>query len=317
MEESINHSKIEKIIIEIETGDIDDTIALIYALKNPHFDVKAILVTPGSKQQLGCIEQIFNYISYPIELRNKIQIGVEKLDAHSNLSPIYERAYGKYNIYNGEYKLGSDIVIECCLKYPEEIIFVSLGPPKILAQALMKNEEIKIKNLTAQGGFAGVGVVPEEKILDKFKGKVECPTWNLGGSVQSAEYLLKCTRILNRNFISKNVCHNIIYNSVFHKKLKAATEIYKNSFGYYFYDIMNKGYFIHKKERDSRKSINKKIHDILPLMTIINSDVCKFKEVDLYYNRKNASWGSKLMSDTSTFISIDYNPDIYWELLIK
>lgn len=311
-----------KVIVEIETGDIDDTIALIYALMCPHFDILAVLVCPGTRTQLGLIEKIYEYIELPENKRP--MLGCYKHGKESKVEKLYLRAYGEYKEYEGEIKLGKDIIIEQCKKYKNEIIYITLGPPKILYLALLENDYIQIKMWLAQGGFAGVGVVDDNKILHKFKGMEECATWNLGGAVTEAELLLNHSRIGSRFFVSKNVCHGIVYNNDIHSQLKLLSK--EKSFAYYFYNIMDKAYFTyssHKKivkTNDDRKrisQINKKIHDILPIMTLFNKDVCTFKEVSLKYNRKNGKWGAQLADSTNTFISVDYDNTAYFRLLLN
>lgn len=305
-----------KVIIEIETGDIDDTIALIYALMCPYFDIKAVLVCSGTKQQLGLIEKIYDYISLPNE--KKPILGSLNFDnkPNSKLSPIYKRSYGIFKDYEGEMRLGKDIIIDFCKKYPNEIIYITLGPPKILSQALLENDYIQVKQWVAQGGFAGVGVVDENKILWKFKGKSECPTWNLGSAIIETKFLLNHSRIGSRHFISKNVCHGIVYNTDFHNEMRMCSK--QNTFTHHFYNIMDNAYFKHKQNVNSskKKSIKKKIHDILPLMTIFDKNVCEFREVQLYYNHKTSSWGSYLCNGINTFISVDYDSNLYFKLLI-
>jgi inosine-uridine nucleoside N-ribohydrolase len=280
----------EKLIIEIETGDIDDTLALIYALKQSSFDIKCIIVLPGSPQQIGLVQKIVDeHASY------HIPIGVEKLDGRSKLSPIYRRVYGDFKDQICD-KLGEDLTIELCQKYPNEIIFVSLGPPKTLSISLQKDHQIRIQTWVAQGDFA---VVDEDKILPKFKGMKECPTWNLGGACKQAEYLLKCDRIGRRYFISKNVCHGILYNKEIHKELKKEN----GKFAQIFQNAMDKAYYGREKKNDRGNGRQeKKIHDI-----------CTFREVSLY--RMKNGWESVLQQGSNTFISVDYDKDLYWKML--
>ena len=292
----------QKIILEIETGDIDDTIALIYALMNPNIDVLALCVYPGSRPQLGCIQKLLQYINY------KKPLVLSSFDSNKEFYPsvLYERVYGKYSSYDGPLLSATDTVIKLGKEH-NDITFVSLGPPKVLAAALKKDEGIKVDRWVAQGGFAGVGVMDEDKILEKFKGLVECPTWNLGGAVKEAKYMLRDDRIGIKNFVAKNVCHGIVYDTEFHKKLQKAAKM--NSFASYFVDIMEKAY-------GKGKSMRKKIHDILPLMTCTHGNICTFREVHLYYNKKKSAWGSYLAGGTNVFISVDYDKELYWDLLV-
>ena len=48
----------KQIILEIETGDIDDILALIYLLNRTDCLIKCILIVPGSIDQMNIIKKI-------------------------------------------------------------------------------------------------------------------------------------------------------------------------------------------------------------------------------------------------------------------
>lgn len=75
--------------------------------------------------------------------------------------------------------------------------------------------------LVAQGGFAGEGVVPSEWQLPKFRGRTTCPTFNLNGDPRSAKEALESESIGTRYFVSKNVCHGVVYDATFHEQVDA------------------------------------------------------------------------------------------------
>ncbi|CAM4891493.1 unnamed protein product [Rotaria socialis] len=45
----------------------------------------------------------------------------------------------------------------------------------------------KLGRLVAQSGFAGDDIVPEEKRLSKFNGRITCPAFNLAADTKAAE----------------------------------------------------------------------------------------------------------------------------------
>jgi pyrimidine-specific ribonucleoside hydrolase len=51
-------------------------------------------------------------------------------------------------------------------------------------------KEDKLDRLVAQGGFAGDNIVPEEKRLSKFNGRLTCPIFNLGADIKADKIVL-------------------------------------------------------------------------------------------------------------------------------
>ena len=124
----------------------------------------------------------------------------------------------------------------------------------------MKKDNKKKLTWIAQGGFAGDNVVPKENRLSKFDGKKFCPTWNFGGNIRAAQYLLLdkyCNNVFDKRYlVSKNVCHGVYYNQQFHEKM----DEYKNRHPALriIYDEME-NYMTKRKD-------GKKFHDVLGLI---------------------------------------------------
>jgi hypothetical protein len=70
-------------------------------------------------------------------------------------------------------------------------------------------------------GFAGEGVVPAEKQLPKFRGRTTCPTHNLMGDRKAAELVASYAHIPDKRFVSKNVCHGVVYDQSMHEQFEA------------------------------------------------------------------------------------------------
>ena len=83
---------------------------------------------------------------------------------------------------------------------------------------------LKLGTWAAQGGFAGEGVVPREDQLEKFAGLTTCPSFNLNGDPKTVLRALKEPGIGLRRFVSKNVCHGVIYDHAMHEQFGAARE---------------------------------------------------------------------------------------------
>ncbi|HEU4536193.1 MAG TPA: hypothetical protein VFS00_18845, partial [Polyangiaceae bacterium] len=107
---------------------------------------------------------------------------------------------------------GAEVLRESC---DDATTLVTGGPLKNLGAAL-KLPGFRLGRLVAQGGFAGEGVVPPERQLPKFRGRVTCPTYNLNGDPKAALAALAHPGIGVKRFVSKNVCHGVVYDRALH-----------------------------------------------------------------------------------------------------
>jgi pyrimidine-specific ribonucleoside hydrolase len=137
--------------------------------------------------------------------------------------------------------------------------------------------------------------VPPEKQLEKFKGRYTCPTLNLNGDISSAFKALESAQIAKRFFVSKNVCHGVVYDEAIHQEVAAVKDkslslqlIYK---GMDFSLIKNKE--------------GKKLHDPLAACCALNPHIATWAEVELC--RERGEWGARLKENTNTWIITDYN----------
>ena len=121
------------------------------------------------------------------------------------------------------------------------VTMVEGAAPKNLGQLLANSPRLQhvkssdvplLGSLFFQGGFAGEGVVPSSKQLDKFKGMDAVPSFNPGGDHQSTLHILRSqyrhTSAHDRSahgggvfealtFVSKNVCHGVKYDLPMHQ----------------------------------------------------------------------------------------------------
>jgi len=306
----------QKVFIDIETSDPDDILTLIYFLGVDTLEIIGITINPGTQKQIDLVKFILGKFG-----KNDIQVG--SFDYNNRkfvLSPWYTKAFG--NIPESQISNidGPDLILKLC---DENTILFTGGPNQNLGKALVKdktNKKFKLKAWFAQGGFAGVGVVPDEYIMNKFKGKVTCATFNFGGSIKETKMALNSDSIPIRYLCSKNVCHNVIYDNTSHirvkKYLNESKQQYSNKYKSIklIYDAMERAY------KMSSGKYSKKIHDILPAVCISNLDVCEWKEVSLYCAKSSKGWpewGSNLEENTNTFISVNYNNEQFWSIILN
>ena len=150
---------------------------------------------------------------------------------------------------------------------------------------------------TCQGGFAGYNVVDPTDVLDKFKGKLECHTYNLGGDVKAAEMLLFDIRsgIQVRKLVSKNVCHGVFYTKDVDDRIPygkhVGLDFIKNGMQIYF-----------KKHHDG-----KALHDLIAAVVAIKPSIAKFVPVRIYKTIKN-EFGCHSMNDYQDYCYPEPNP---------
>merc|ERR1712139_540854 len=112
----------------------------------------------------------------------------------------------------------AQVLLECC----DANVTLVTGAALHNLGAALRMDGFCLGRWVAQGGFAGEGVVPPDKQLDKFKGKQTCPTWNFGGNIPAAQAALASMAIERKICVSKNVCHSVVYDDQFHTALKAS-----------------------------------------------------------------------------------------------
>jgi pyrimidine-specific ribonucleoside hydrolase len=160
------------------------------------------------------------------------------------------------------------------------------------------------KTWVCQGGFAGDSVVPEEHRLAKFAGRETCPTFNLNGNPKAALALIGTDRIKKRVFVSKNVCHGVVWDQAMHERMRPHRAAHPGL------DLA----FAGMDEYLTRKPDGKKFHDPLAACVAIDSSICEFRRVDLY--RRRGEWGSKLNPDSRNQIAISVDRSKFEQVLV-
>ena len=281
----------------METADPDDFLTLCFLLSHPDVNLTAVTVTPGGKLQVGLVKKVLEI------METDIPVGARNPDHQKqSVSSYYHKLMGHIPEAEAD-DYGYVVMASTLEKYPDLTILTGAPLPN-LGLLIGNFPDIKLKRWVAQGGFAGDNIVPKEKRLPKFNGKILCPTFNFNGDVKSAKLLLSSDKIEKRICISKNVCHGVVYTQDLHEeyaaiknKTKATALIYKAM------DIYL------KKHPDG-----KKLHDPLAACTAINENVCELKEVEIY--REKGMWGSRPRPDSGTWISISHNQKLFENLFL-
>lgn len=272
------------IIFDMETADPDDALTLCFLAGHPRVNLRAVTITPGSRDQVGVVRHLLKRLN-----REDVEVGARNIDHPKEcVSAFHYNWLGK--IAPSEAKEAYKVMYDCYQQYPDSILLTgaALHNPKNL---LNNYPDVEIPLWVGQGGFAGEGVVPQEYQLAKFLNKKTCPTFNFNGDSVGAKLMLSSTQVKRRLLVSKNVCHGVIYNHEVHEYVSQN----KNN---------NPGIaLIHNgMEFYLKKNTCKAFHDPLAACVMINENICEFKEVEVF--REKGEWGSSLKKGTNTFISI-------------
>jgi pyrimidine-specific ribonucleoside hydrolase len=282
-----------EVVWDMETQDPDDYLTLLLLLGHPEVHLKAVTITPGSPDQVGLVRQTLAWFG------QQLPVGAHNL-AHprSCVSPWHHQAYGRI-VPSSDAEPGGEVLLRSC---DEQTTLITGGPLKNLGDALRLNKlrgenAFRLGRLVAQGGFAGEGVVPRERQLDKFKGMTNCPTYNLNGDPASALEILRFPGVGVRRFVSKNVCHGVWYDREMHLRFEAVKD---NSLSL---ELIWKGMNTYL----SRQPAGKKFHDPLTACCAIDESIGTWAQVELY--RAKGAWGSRLSPGSRTWIITGYDHD--------
>ncbi|MEM9072293.1 MAG: nucleoside hydrolase [Myxococcota bacterium] len=202
------------VVFDMETQDPDDFLTLLLLLGHPAVDLRAVTITPGSRWQVGLIRKALEWFAVTIP------VGARKLDHPKEcVSHWHRKAYGAFEP-SSDAEPAVDVLRRLC----DETTTLITGAPVHNLGAACASTDFRLGRWVAQGGFAGHGVVPPELQLPKFAGRRTMATFNLGGAPKAALAALAHPGIRERRFVSKNVCHRVVYDETLHQQIGALVE---------------------------------------------------------------------------------------------
>lgn len=292
-----------RVVWDMETGDPDDFLTLLFLLGHPTVKLAGVTVTPGTPDQIGVVRHALRLFerdipvgAFNIDHQTKSAPGAvdTKIGRHGQrgmcVSSWHYAAYGEIPPSRDAVS-GPALLRELC---DEHTTLVTGGPLKNLGGAL-KLEGFTLGRLVVQGGFAGEGVVPAERQLAKFRGMTTCPTYNLNGDWKSALAVLASPAIREKRFVSKNVCHGVVYDAAMHERFAAVMHHSKSL------ALIHRGMTRYLEESPS----GKKFHDPLAAACAIDPTIGEWAEVELF--REKGQWGSRLAPGSGVRIIVGYD----------
>jgi pyrimidine-specific ribonucleoside hydrolase len=276
---------------DMETNDPDDFLTLLFLLGHPQVNLRAVTLFPGTPQQVGLVRRAVN-----TWFGRDIPIGAYQLERETRaVSPWHLEAYGPV-ASSLDARPGGEVLLEQCT---EDMTLITGAPLKNLGAAMQleafSGRPLRLREAVIQGGFAGEGIVPRERQLPKFAGLVTCGSFNLNGDPRTALEVQKHSGIQLRRFVSKNVCHGVIYDRTLHVLVAERKE---RSLGLQYIWQGMEHYLKRRQE-------GKIIHDLVAACCAIDPDIATWAEVELY--RERGEWGARLAPGSSTWIIVDYD----------
>lgn len=295
------------VVFDMETGDPDDFLTLVWLLGHPRVNLKAVTVTPGGQDQIALVRWALRQFD-----RLDIPVG-------AYLSP--DQWDGKQRVSSWHYKVFGDIDASQIHAEPGwEILYQNLdSETALLTGAPLKNLGALLRNIdngdlvpdptfefpwTCQGGFAGDNIVEPKNRLPQFAGKITCPTYNLNGDVKSAlRALAPSERVFtDRRLVSKNVCHGVFYDRALHERVQARLQETLDPSFRLSLSLIYKGM---DRYLDASPE-GKKFHDPLAAVCMLNPAVATWSdEVEVY--RERGEWGCRPCPGSGVRIIISYD----------
>lgn len=286
-----------KLIVETDIGhDPDDFFALCY-LFAAEVDVQAILVTPGDESQVAIVRFLLDQLD-----KTDIPIGVPTIGrCKERPGSVHLKLLDKYNYpYWSDQCFLSDEILSTAL-LDTEIQFFICGPVKNIGHYLRKNTlSNPISLATMQGGFIayeehGLSVTK----LEKFNNRKTVSTFNLNGDVEGAKAFLDAP-ICERRFVSKNVCHTVVYDTEVHERVTSTSPNSRAS------ELLREGMSLYL----AKHSKGKKFHDPTAAVCHLHPEIATWVRATLY--RDKGQWGS-LLDERGDRIIVDIDYDALWD----
>jgi pyrimidine-specific ribonucleoside hydrolase len=289
------------VVWDMETGDPDDFLTLLLLCDHPRVELRGVTITPGTPAQVGLVRRALEWF----ELTDTVPVGAFNLDHGKHcVSAWHERVYGEI-AESRDAAPGGALLLELC---GPEITLITGAPLKNLGAAIALGERsdrpLRLGRHVAQGGFAGEGVVPTALQLAKFRGLEVCPTYNLNGAPKEALAALAHPGIDRRRFVSKNVCHRVVYDAELHARVAAARTRRRSL------ELIWRGMDAYLQ----RKPEGKKFHDPLAACCAIDPAIGVWADVELF--RRGGSWGARPDPGSSTQIIVDYDRERFIDCLL-
>ncbi|MFV8753021.1 nucleoside hydrolase [Nannocystaceae bacterium ST9] len=298
-----------RVVFEMETSDPDDFMTLLWLADHPEVELLAVLVTPGSEDQCRLVRWGLDRCGRPdtpIAALHGPSWWASGDGSKPRVSGFHYKVYGE-DIHahpTGEVAKGPTLLAELLRTHPDVTVLVG-SAPKTLGATLREHPEVTLARWVQQGGFAGDNLVARP--LEKFAGRLTCPSFNPGGAPKDTLALLASPRIAERRFVAKNVCHGVIWTRELHEALDRLAPGERRPGLATMIAALDR-YLLDK-------GVGKAMHDVVAAACVLDERVCEFAEVEIY--REKGEWGARAAADTHTRISIGFDEARFLAVLAR
>lgn len=250
---------------DMETADPDDSMTLAILATHPKVQLVSVSVHPGGTDQIGIVRHILRILD-----REDVRVGAGTPKSLApRVSPFHKQWVGDFEHSEAD-DSAANIMAETLYHHPDCTLLT--GAALTNPHAFYEASGVFFSRWFCQGGFAGDNIIPKEYRLEKFDGKMTCPTFNLNGNPLAAETLLSLP-VAERRLISKNVCHGAIFTK------EDATLLIP-------FRQLNKGLDLFLKAVEIKE---KALHDTVAGLLAIDPSKALWADVIPY--RKSGGWG--------------------------
>jgi inosine-uridine nucleoside N-ribohydrolase len=281
------------IAFDMETSDPDDALTLCLLATHPRVDLRAVTVNPGTRAQLGVVRRLLG------ELGSDVPVGARAPAFEDERVSEFHRTWLGLTAPADPDGPAAE-VLRAALQSESRTVLLC-GAPLHNVRDLMRHE-VHVERLVAQGGFAGDNLVPPERRLAKFEGRILSESHNLGGNKKASLAVLGDPRLAVKQLVSKNVTHGVMWDAEFQRSLPddvaPGVALMREAMTIYL-ELVPEG---------------KALHDPLAACAAIDPAVIEWAEVQVLYEA--GRWGAEAAEGTGTFISIGVDRDRFRATLL-
>jgi len=259
------------LIVETDVGrDPDDFFALCYLI-SAGADIRAITISPGDPDQVAVASFLLAICGLDIP------IGVGKKDRNKTSSGgVHYELLDKYKYPRRQEADGYGPDIIKSVDEPCELF--AIGP--LMSVGPFLRDGGTFLRATMQGGFLPYSLHDYGvHRLDKFEGKDAVPTFNLNGDKKSAEAFVAAD--FKKRFVSKNLCHTLVYDGSVHKKVMGVEPQDRASM------LLREGMEMYLRKHPS----GKKFHDPTAAVCHLHPEIAIWLEGVPVYSGGKWGWG--------------------------
>ena len=298
-----------RVVLEMETSDPDDFLTLLWLADHPAVELLGVVISPGTVEQCRLVRWALDRtarVRTPIGSYIGPSAWAERDPRRSGVSSFHRRAFGAEAVDHPTGVVHDGVALMTELLAIDDVTALVGAPPRCLGRAFATFAESRLAQWVQQGGFAGVNLVKDP--LPKFAGRTTCASFNPGGAPSETLALLADRRIERRVFVSKNVCHGIVFDVAMRRsldrRLAARAAPVRPGLA-----LMLSGLEAYLVERPSGKAL----HDLLAAACAVEERVCSLREVEIF--RERGEWGARSAVDTGTWITVDVDRERLLDVL--